>query len=91
MGIPPVATNRRMTITIFAAFLSIMFLESTKITDLNADCFIYHVLFTEDCCQNHKKTGKSIWFSGFRQVLFGLAAAVITFGIGRLIGVSISG
>lgn len=36
-------------------------------------------------------TGKSIWFSGFRQVLFGLAAAAITFGIGRLIGVSIAG
>lgn len=36
-------------------------------------------------------TGKSIWFSGFRQVLFGLIAAAITFGIGRLIGVSIAG
>lgn len=36
-------------------------------------------------------TGKSIWFSGFRQVVFGLAAAAITFGIGRLIGVSIAG
>ncbi|MFN3996253.1 VIT1/CCC1 transporter family protein [Algoriphagus sp.] len=36
-------------------------------------------------------TGKSIWYSGFRQVLFGLAAAAITFGIGRLIGVSIAG
>lgn len=36
-------------------------------------------------------TGKSIWFSGFRQVLFGLAAAAITFGIGKLIGVSIAG
>jgi len=34
-------------------------------------------------------TGKSVWFSGFRQVLFGLAAAAITFGIGRLIGVSV--
>jgi VIT1/CCC1 family predicted Fe2+/Mn2+ transporter len=34
-------------------------------------------------------TGRSIWFSGFRQVLFGLLAAAITFGIGRLIGVSI--
>lgn len=34
-------------------------------------------------------TGKSIWFSGFRQVLFGLAAAAITFGIGKWIGVSI--
>lgn len=36
-------------------------------------------------------TGKSVWFSGFRQVLFGLAAAAITYGIGKLIGVSITG
>lgn len=36
-------------------------------------------------------TGKSIWYSGFRQVLFGLAAAAITFGIGKLIGVSVAG
>lgn len=36
-------------------------------------------------------TGKNVWFSGFRQVLFGLAAAAITFGIGKLIGVSVSG
>lgn len=36
-------------------------------------------------------TGRSIWFSGFRQVLFGLAAAAITFGIGKLIGISIAG
>lgn len=36
-------------------------------------------------------TGKSVWFSGLRQVLFGLAAAAITFGIGKLIGVSIGG
>ena len=35
-------------------------------------------------------TGKSIWFSGFRQVLFGLLAAAITFGIGKLIGVSLA-
>jgi VIT1/CCC1 family predicted Fe2+/Mn2+ transporter len=34
-------------------------------------------------------TGKSVWYSGFRQVLFGLAAAAVTFGIGRLIGVSV--
>ena len=34
-------------------------------------------------------TGRSIWYSGFRQVLFGLLAAAITFGIGRVIGVSI--
>ena len=36
-------------------------------------------------------TGKSVWLSGFRQVLFGLAAAAITFGIGKLIGVSVLG
>lgn len=36
-------------------------------------------------------TGKNIWFSGFRQVLFGLIAAAITFGIGKLIGVSLAG
>lgn len=35
-------------------------------------------------------TGKSIWFSGFRQVLFGLVAAAITFGIGSLIGVAMT-
>lgn len=36
-------------------------------------------------------TGRNVLFSGFRQVLFGLAAAAITFGIGKLIGVSIAG
>lgn len=36
-------------------------------------------------------TGKSVFFSGLRQVAFGLAAAAITFGIGKLIGVSIAG
>ncbi|MCW5848474.1 MAG: VIT1/CCC1 transporter family protein [Anaerolineae bacterium] len=36
-------------------------------------------------------TGRSLLFSGARQVLFGLAAAALTFGIGRLIGVSIGG
>jgi VIT1/CCC1 family predicted Fe2+/Mn2+ transporter len=36
-------------------------------------------------------TGKSIWFSGFRQVIFGLMAAAITFGIGKLIGISLAG
>lgn len=34
-------------------------------------------------------TGRSVWLSGLRQVLFGLTAAAITFGIGKLIGVSI--
>ncbi|MBX3011772.1 MAG: VIT1/CCC1 transporter family protein [Caldilineaceae bacterium] len=36
-------------------------------------------------------TGRSVWFSGTRQVFFGLAAAAITFTIGRLIGVSLAG
>ncbi len=36
-------------------------------------------------------TGKSILFSGLRQVAFGLAAAAITYGIGHLIGVSLAG
>jgi predicted membrane protein (TIGR00267 family) len=36
-------------------------------------------------------TGRNVWFSGIRQVVFGLAAAAITFGIGKLIGVSIAG
>lgn len=36
-------------------------------------------------------TGRSVWYSGIRQVLFGLAAASATFGVGRLIGVSIRG
>lgn len=35
-------------------------------------------------------TGKNVWYSGFRQVIFGLAAAAITFGIGKLIGVAIA-
>jgi VIT1/CCC1 family predicted Fe2+/Mn2+ transporter len=34
-------------------------------------------------------TGRSVWFSGSRQVLFGLIAAALTFGIGRLVGVSL--
>lgn len=36
-------------------------------------------------------TGRSILYSGFRMVLFGLLAAAVTFGIGKLIGVSIAG
>ncbi|HEY5982713.1 MAG TPA: VIT1/CCC1 family protein [Anaerolineales bacterium] len=36
-------------------------------------------------------TGRNVFSSGFRQVLFGLIAAVITFGIGRLIGVNLGG
>jgi VIT1/CCC1 family predicted Fe2+/Mn2+ transporter len=36
-------------------------------------------------------TRRNIWYSGLRQALFGLLAAAITFGIGKLIGVSIAG
>jgi VIT1/CCC1 family predicted Fe2+/Mn2+ transporter len=36
-------------------------------------------------------TGRGVLFSGGRQVLFGLAAAGLTFGVGRLIGVSLAG
>jgi len=34
-------------------------------------------------------TGRSVLFSGTRQVLFGLIAAALTFGLGRLVGVSL--
>jgi VIT1/CCC1 family predicted Fe2+/Mn2+ transporter len=36
-------------------------------------------------------TGRGVLFSGFRQLLVGLIAAGLTFGIGRLIGVTVSG
>lgn len=36
-------------------------------------------------------TGRSVLYSGARMVVFGLLAAAVTFGIGRLIGVSIDG
>jgi VIT1/CCC1 family predicted Fe2+/Mn2+ transporter len=36
-------------------------------------------------------TGRSIWFSGMRQVLFGLLAALVTYTIGSLVGVSLGG
>jgi len=35
-------------------------------------------------------TGRNVWWSGTRQALFGLVAAVITFGIGTLLGDAIS-
>lgn len=35
-------------------------------------------------------TGKSILYSGMRQIIFGLLAASITFGIGKMIGISLS-
>ncbi len=36
-------------------------------------------------------TGRGVAFSGLRMVVFGLLAAAVTFGIGRLIGVSVAG
>jgi len=36
-------------------------------------------------------TGKNVIYSGLRQVLFGLVAAALTFGIGRLIGANLGG
>jgi VIT1/CCC1 family predicted Fe2+/Mn2+ transporter len=35
-------------------------------------------------------TGKPVWFAGTRQLVLGLLAAVITFGLGHLIGVSLN-
>lgn len=35
-------------------------------------------------------TGRSVWYSGTRQVLVGMIAAALTYGVGRLIGVSIA-
>jgi VIT1/CCC1 family predicted Fe2+/Mn2+ transporter len=34
-------------------------------------------------------TGRSVWFSGTRQVIVGVAAAALTYGVGKLIGVSV--
>ncbi len=34
-------------------------------------------------------TGRSVWYSGLRQVLFGLTAAAVSFFVGRLIGISL--
>jgi vacuolar iron transporter family protein len=36
-------------------------------------------------------TGRNVFYSGSRQVIIGLVAAIITFGIGKLIGVSMGG
>lgn len=36
-------------------------------------------------------TGRGVWFSGLRQLVLGLAAAGVTFVIGRLLGVAIGG
>jgi VIT1/CCC1 family predicted Fe2+/Mn2+ transporter len=36
-------------------------------------------------------TGRSVLFSGMRQVIFGLGAAALVYAVGRLVGVSVSG
>ncbi len=36
-------------------------------------------------------TGRSVWYSGLRQLLFGSVAAGVTYGIGRLLGVTLAG
>jgi vacuolar iron transporter family protein len=36
-------------------------------------------------------TGLGVWFSGVRQLLIGFAAAGVTYGVGKLIGVAIAG
>jgi vacuolar iron transporter family protein len=36
-------------------------------------------------------TGRSLLFSGFRQLALGAVAAAVTFGVGRLIGVAVNG
>lgn len=36
-------------------------------------------------------TGRSVWRSGLRQLLLGMAAAGLTFGLGKLLGASIGG
>jgi VIT1/CCC1 family predicted Fe2+/Mn2+ transporter len=35
-------------------------------------------------------TGKPVWFAGIRQLVLGLLAACITFGLGHLLGISLS-
>ena len=36
-------------------------------------------------------TGRSLWFSGLRQLGLGAAAAAVTFAVGKVIGVGIAG
>lgn len=36
-------------------------------------------------------TGRSVWYSGVRQLLFGIVAAGLTYSVGRLLGAQISG
>ncbi len=36
-------------------------------------------------------TGRGVWFSGMRQVIFGLGAAALVYGVGKIVGVSLAG
>ncbi len=36
-------------------------------------------------------TGRSVWYSGMRQLLIGLTAAALVYGVGHLLGVTLSG
>ena len=36
-------------------------------------------------------TGRPVWHSGLRQLVLGLLAAGVVFGVGRLVGVAIAG
>jgi VIT1/CCC1 family predicted Fe2+/Mn2+ transporter len=36
-------------------------------------------------------TGRSLWFSATRQLLIGLAAAGVTYDVGKLIGAAVTG
>ena len=45
---PPVATNRSKIIAIFAAFLSILILEATKLTNKDEDSYICYRFLTFD-------------------------------------------
>ncbi len=36
-------------------------------------------------------TGRAVFFSGMRQVIFGLVAAALVYGVGRLVGVTMAG
>lgn len=36
-------------------------------------------------------TARSLWWSSFRQFAIGMSAAIVTYGVGRLVGVSVAG
>ncbi|MGD8573429.1 MAG: VIT1/CCC1 transporter family protein [Gammaproteobacteria bacterium] len=36
-------------------------------------------------------TGRGVWFSGLRQLAFGLVAAAVTYGLGHLVGIGLAG